>query len=82
MSIIHCKKAIPSVPSPVKNIRNFLEKTLGKTISAADFFLSFTLAMLCYYQAEEFSTLLIEDKEQIDMLCSDKYALQEWNFKM
>jgi len=48
----------------------------------ANFFLSFTKAMLCYYKVEGLSPLLLEDKERIDMLRKSKYALREWNFRM
>ena len=79
---IPCKKATPSVPSPVKNIRSLWEEAAGKTPFAANFFLSFTKAMLCYYKAGGLSPLLLEDKERIDILRKSKYALREWNFRM
>ena len=81
-SKIHCKKATSSVPSPVKNIRSFCEETLRETLSAGDFFLSFTWTILCYYKAERLSPLLPKDKKQIDILRRSKYAQQKWNFKM
>lgn len=79
---IHCNKATPSIPSPVKNLRSLWEETSGKTSFAADFFLTFTKAILGYYNTEELSPLLCEDKKHIDILCGSKYALRQWNFKM
>jgi lipoate-protein ligase A len=79
---ITCKKATPSVPSPVKNIRSFCEEASGKTLSTVDFFLSFTKAILGYCNVERLSPLLFEDKTHIDRLSRNKYALREWNFKM
>jgi len=81
-SEICCKKATPSVPSPVKNIRSFCEETSRKTLSAGDFFLYFTQAMLSYYKVQCLSPLLREDKDKINMLCSTKYGRKEWNYRM
>ena len=76
------KKAIRSVPSPVENIRSFLERSTVRTQDVNDFFITFTKLMLAYFQIRELSLLLNEDIKKIYRLTISKYGRKEWNYRI
>lgn len=75
------QKATASVPSPVRNIRNFLLERDGAAPYKDDFFDLFALKMLAYYNLKELSSFSEEDVEQITSLQQEKYIQRSWNYK-
>ena len=76
------KKATASVPSPVKNIRNYLSEKGKETLLSADFFTLFTQKMQEYCQTSAFIALSDEDIAEIEALQKVKYTRRAWNYRM
>lgn len=76
------KKATASVPSPVRNIRDFLKEASGITMETAAFIDLFTGKALELYRIHELSVLPDESIGQINALKKDKYTQRAWNYKM
>ena len=75
------QKATASVPSPVKNIRDFLIDKNGSAPYKDDFFDLFALKMLSYYRLSSLTTLTDDDIAAVTALQQEKYTRREWNYK-
>lgn len=75
------QKATASVPSPVKNIRDYLISRDGSAPYKDDFYDLFSLKMLAYYGASKFLTLTDQEIEGITLLQKDKYTQRSWNYR-
>lgn len=76
------KKATASVPSPVRNIRNYLSEKGQEAFLATDFFTLFAQKMQEYYQTSAFIALSDEDIAEIEALRKGKYTQRVWNYRM
>lgn len=76
------KKATPSVPSPVRNIRSFLAEKKKSAPEAAVFFDMFTRKLLAYYGLDKITTLRDEEISEIEELQMSKYTQRDWNYRM
>lgn len=74
-------KATASVPSPVKNIREYLLHRDGTAPYQDDFFDLLTLKMLSYYNLTETTSLSDSDIESITQLQQEKYIQRSWNYR-
>jgi len=75
------KKAIASVPSPVKNIRALLIEQSVNVPDSQTFFESFAQKLLEFYNLESVSFLLEVDIVEIQKLQRGKYEDSEWTRK-
>lgn len=75
------QKATASVPSPVKNIRQYLLDNKGAAPYKDDFFDLFSLRMLEYYELDELTALLNSEIEEITALQQEKYIQRSWNYR-
>lgn len=75
------QKATASVPSPVKNIKQYLYERDGAAPYKDDFFDIFSLKMLDYYGVSSFTTLSDAQVEVITALQKEKYTQREWNYR-
>lgn len=76
------KKATPSVPSPVRNIRSYLaeqQETTGNTISFLDML---SEKLRTHYGLDKIGTLQSEEIAQIEELRRNKYTQRDWNYRM
>jgi len=74
-------RAIPSVPSPVKNIRTWLsEKGLEAPVSE-HFFSLLQKQLLDYHQQDSSFRLSESETVQIEKLFVSKYESKDWNFR-
>lgn len=73
-------KAIPSVPSTVKNIRTFLEEQNYDTYSAIDFFQLVIEKLRYLFDLEYISFFSEKEKAEINSL-ETKYQSLSWTFK-
>lgn len=76
------KKATASVPSPVKNIRSYLEKTEGRSPEPELFFQQFTRQIGLLLGTDLIATFCNEERETIEELRKDKYTQRSWNYRM
>lgn len=74
-------KATASVPSPVKNIRQFLLERDDVAPYKDDFFDLFTLKMLSYYNLKGITSLSDADIENITQFQQEKYIQRSWNYR-
>ncbi len=74
-------KAIPSVPSPVKNIRNYLREQNLHATDINDFIVNFTEVILRLYKLETVTFLSEAELEKIQFIQHNKYKLSDWVFK-
>jgi len=74
-------RAIASVSSPVKNIRQSLTEQNLPAPPSSDFFRLFTRKMLEYYQLDAVSSFSENDTLQIQRLKELTYDSNEWIFK-
>ncbi|MFA5044999.1 MAG: lipoate--protein ligase family protein [Paludibacter sp.] len=74
-------KAIPSVPSPVKNIRNYLREQNLPATDINDFIVNFTGVILRLYKLETVTFLSEAELEKIQFIQQNKYKLRDWIFK-
>lgn len=74
-------KATASVPSPVKNIRQYLIERDGVAPYRDDFFDLFTLQMLGYYNLDHTTSLTEDEVEIITNLQQEKYIQRSWNYR-
>lgn len=75
-------KASPSVPSPVKNISEYLSENNQHVLSADEFFLQFIHEIMCFYELRELNTFNQQDIEAIKRIQEEKYDTREWNYRM
>ena len=74
-------RAIPSVPSPVKNIRTWLSEQ-GLEAPVSEHFFSLLLKQLLDYHQQDSSFRLSESETvQIEKLFVSKYESKDWNFR-
>ena len=73
-------KAIPSVPSTVKNIRTFLEEQNYDAYSAIDFFQLVIEKLRYLFDLENISSFSEKEKAEINSL-ETKYQSLTWTFK-
>jgi lipoate-protein ligase A len=74
-------KAIPSVSSPVSNIRDYLQEQNLPAKSTNEFVNSFLEAMLNLYNLDTISYLSTIDFDKIQKIQQNKYDLSEWVFR-
>lgn len=74
-------KATASVPSPVKNIREYIIDRDNTAPHKDDFFDLFALKMLAYYGLSNFTYLGDDEIEQISIMQSEKYTQRSWNYR-
>lgn len=70
------KAFVPSVPSPVTNLRD----QTGMTLSSEDFFATFVAHCVDYFQLEE-ACFDEHDRWLIDKLKNEKYDRDEWIYR-
>ncbi len=75
------RKATASVPSPVKNIRSYLQER-GEGLESAQFFLLFARQMGLVLGADRIGSFETHEKEEIGKLQGDKYIQRDWNYRM
>ena len=74
-------KAIPSVPSLVKNLRTYFEEKELETLETVDFFNLFKIKLLDIYQCRIENNLSNAEKEKIQFLIENKYKSNNWTYK-
>jgi len=74
-------KAIVSVRSTVKNVREWLTEQGQSTLDAIDFFKLSILKLQQYYRLEKLSDLNEREITQIEILSKVKYCSTEWTCK-
>ena len=77
----HKSKAIASVPSPVKNIRNWLQERYIKVPAAVHFFELLKLKIQQFYITANNYTFTEEEIFEIHKLQINKYDSMEWTLK-
>lgn len=75
------KRATASVPSPVRNIRDYLLEQNGSAPYKDDFFDHFVLKMLIYYNLPSLTSFSNDDIEAITELQKSKYTQRDWNYR-
>ena len=75
------RKATASVPSPVKNIRSYLQER-GEGFESAQFFLQFALQMGLVMGTDHIGSFEAHEEEGIRKLQGDKYIQRDWNYRM
>ncbi|MCE5177922.1 MAG: lipoate--protein ligase family protein [Porphyromonadaceae bacterium] len=76
------KKATPSVPSPVTNIRTYLARGGAGTSDITVFLERITTQLLLYYGEKEIRPLLTNALEEVEQLRQEKYTQQSWNCRL
>ncbi len=76
------KKATPSVPSPVRNIRSYLAEKEGTTANMTSFFDMLSGKLLTLYGLDKMTDLQTEEMAQIEELQRSKYTQRDWNYRM
>lgn len=76
------KKATPSVPSPVTNIRTYLARGGAGTSDITVFLERITTQFLLYYGEKEIRPLLTNALEEVEQLRQEKYTQQSWNCRL
>lgn len=76
------KKATASVPSPVKNIRSFLNDKTGVTVEPEQFFQQFARQMAQQLGVKEIGAFQEEEIAEIEELQKNKYTQRDWNYRM
>jgi lipoate-protein ligase A len=74
-------KAIPSVQSTVKNLRDWFGEQGQFTLCATDFFEFLVKKLTIYFQQEGYSALTNIETEKISELAEKKYMSEEWTYK-
>lgn len=75
------KKATASVPSPVKNIRSYLNSR-GDNIEPQQFFLQFARQIGVLLGTDHIGVFSDEEKQKIEELQRDKYVQRSWNYRL
>jgi lipoate-protein ligase A len=75
------RKATSSVPSPVMNIRAFVEEKAGIEYGAAGFFEDFIQLLINYFCTDSLRTFSEEQVKEISVL-EKKYLSKEWIYKL
>lgn len=70
----------PSVPSPVKNIRTYLEENGLSALPVAEFMGALIDAFLTYYDIRQLTEITSDDMEKI-LVLQTRYESEEWIFK-
>lgn len=76
------KKATASVPSPVKNIRSYLEEKHQHSPEPELFFRQLARQMGVLLGSEHIAAFGEHEIEKIEDLRRDKYAQRNWNYRM
>lgn len=76
------KKATPSVPSPVRNIRSYLAEQQGTTVDMTSFFCMLSGKLLTLYGLDKVINLQAEEMVEIEELQRNKYTQRDWNYRM
>lgn len=76
------KKATLSVPSPVQNIRSYLEVTQGTMGNLTSFFEMISGSLLSFYGLDKMINFSDEEILQIEEIQRNKYAQRDWNYRM
>lgn len=72
-------KGIASVPSPVKNIRQFLAEQKLHTPDANEFFEAFSQALSVFLNCENAADIQTRLHQKIVLLRDSKYSSDQWN---
>lgn len=75
-------RATASVPSPVRNIRCFLEEKTGSAPDRKEFFDAFVREISSCCGVSLLSVFSEEEILRIDALRKSRYARREWNYRM
>jgi len=75
------KKATASVPSPVKNIRSYLNSR-GDNPEPQQFFLQFARQIGVLLETDYIGAFSDEETQKIEELQRDKYTQRSWNYRM
>jgi lipoate-protein ligase A len=75
------RKATSSVPSPVMNIRAFIEKKTGIEYDTACFFEDFIQLLMNYFCTDSLRTFSEEQVKEISVL-ERRYLSEEWIYKL
>ncbi|SCD20965.1 Lipoate-protein ligase A [Proteiniphilum saccharofermentans] len=76
------RKATASVPSPVKNIRSYLENMKGISPEPEQFFRQFVQQVGLVLGTGNIDSFGSREKEKIEVLQRDKYIQRMWNYRM
>ncbi|SEA18592.1 lipoate-protein ligase A [Porphyromonadaceae bacterium KH3R12] len=76
------RKATASVPSPVKNIRSYLENMKGISPEPEQFFRQFVQQVGLVLGTGNIDSFGSHEKEEIEVLQRDKYIQRMWNYRM
>lgn len=76
------RKATASVPSPVKNIRSYLENMKGISPEPEQFFRQFVQQVGLVLGTGNIDSFGSREKEEIEVLQRDKYIQRMWNYRM
>jgi lipoate-protein ligase A len=74
-------RAIASVPSPVKNIRTYLQENDIENFNNDVFFRKFIDLLIQFIPFDGLLELNENQKNEIERLCNSKYISDEWNFR-
>jgi lipoate---protein ligase len=75
------KSSVASVPSPVKNIRDYLLENGLETFDAPSFFQQMYGRLLTYYDLSEFQRLSPIETAEIEEIAARLYRSTAWTFK-
>ena len=76
------RKATPSVPSPVKNIRLYLKRTKGESPEPEQFFRQFARQIGLLLGTNHIDVFSRQEKEEIEVSQRDKYTQRSWNYRI
>lgn len=76
------RKATASVPSPVRNIRSYLEAKFSNSFGTEDFIQQFALRIGLLLGTDHTVAFGGEEKRRIEELQKDKYVQRSWNYRM
>ncbi|MEA4917894.1 lipoate--protein ligase family protein [Proteiniphilum sp.] len=75
-------KATVSVPSPVRNIRPYLEAKWGSSLETEHFIQQFASQIILLLGVDHTDTFSDEEKRRIGELQRDKYVQRSWNYRL
>lgn len=76
------RKATPSVPSPVKNIRGYLQRTKGESPEPEQFFRQFARQIGLLLGTDHIDVFSSQEKEEIEVSQREKYTQRSWNYRI
>lgn len=76
------RKATASVPSPVTNIRTYLQKVKGEAPEPKSFFLQFAREIGLLLGTNQVGIFEELDRTEIEKLQRSKYVQRDWNYRL